>query len=168
MTDRREAIRLAEQLISQGKYERAIEAYEDLLKESPDDIALHNALGDLYVRIGFGEKAVPYFSKVADRYKQSGFRKKAIATLKKAHRQAPADTSVVERLASLHIQEGLAAEACRLLLELAWHHQQNNRVTEAREVYQRVVEIDPHCIQALLKLGELASTHFLEPAFTRS
>ncbi len=157
MTERREATRLAEQLISQGKYERAVEAYKDLLKENPDDIAFNNALGDLCVRIGRGEEAVPFFLKVADTYQQTGFRKKAIATLKKAHRQSPADTTVVERLASLHIQEGLAAEARRLLLELAWHHQQHARLPEAREAYRKVAEIDPHYIPALLKLSELAA-----------
>lgn len=157
MAKERLTIRQAEQLVTQGKYERAIDIYKDILAHKPDDISALNAVGDLYIRIGEGERAVQFFLRAAKNYETGGFYKKAIAILRKAHRQAPTVREVVEHLADLYTQEGLLVEARALLLDLARHHHSLGHTKEARRAFEKVVEIDPHSIPSLLKISELAA-----------
>ncbi len=150
-------IRQAEQLVAQGKYERAIDVYKDILVNKPDDTSALNAVGDLFIRIGEEDRAVPFFLRAANNYEAGGFRKKAIAILRKAHRQAPTEKEVVEHLSNLYNQEGLLVEARALLLDLARHHHSLGHTKEARRAFEKVIEIDPHSIPSLLKISELAA-----------
>lgn len=145
----------AEQLIAQGKIESAIAIYEQLLEKRKDDTGILNTVGDLYVRLGKGDASVPYFRKAAEIFDKSGFRKKAIATLRKAHRQKPIDSDVVEFLARLYQSEGLEGEAKTLLMDLGRHLQKMGNVFRAMEVYQQLVTIDPHYVPARMKLSEV-------------
>jgi tetratricopeptide (TPR) repeat protein len=158
MVDRHRLLRQAEQLVTQGKLQSAVQIYESLLKDRPDDTSVLNTVGDLYIRLGKGEAGLPYFKKAAEQFNNAGFFKKAIATLRKAHRQKPTDSDMVELLASLHVKEGLASEAKTLLMELARHHQITGNLLKAREVYLKVLEIDPHHMPARLKLSEIAAS----------
>ena len=157
MAEKNNHAREAEQLVAQGKYEKAIEVYRVILNENPKDTSVLNAIGDLKVRISKGEEAVPFFRRAAEVFEKSGFRKKAIATLRKAHRQRPNDRDVVMNLADLHVQEGLIGEAKSLLLDFAKHHHSMGSTTAAREAFAKVLEIDPRSIPALLNISELAA-----------
>lgn len=157
MTARRETIRLAEQLISQGRYERAIKTYEEMLKADPHNTTFLNAVGDLHVRLGDGRTAAPFFLRAAESFSRSGFRKKAIAVLRKAHRQIPNDPEIVYLLSELHRKEGLEGEAKQLMMDLARFFLQTNKHAQARKTYERILEIDSRYIPALLKISELAA-----------
>ena len=157
MADKRTQVRTAAQLVSQGKYEQALEIYQQILDDKPGETAILNDVGDLYVRLGRGQEAIPYFRRAAKSFEKNGFRKKAIATLRKAHRQNPTDQEIVEYLAGLHVQEGLIGEARSLMMELARHHHALGHTKEARDAYEKVVEIDPKFLPALLKVSELAA-----------
>src|SRR6202047_4098746 len=69
----------AEKFVQQGKLPNAISEYEKILKADPKDLTVMNTVGDLYSRLGNGEKAVECFKSVGDAYASQGFTVKAIA-----------------------------------------------------------------------------------------
>ena len=144
MAANRKDVTKAEKLVGQGKLQSALKVYENILRKEPDDHALHNAVGDLYVRSGEPKAAVPHFQKSAEVLEGQGFRTKAIAVLRKAYRQAPSNSEIVKTLANLLKQEGLVADARQILIELAKNRHQVGQHKEARKLYKKVLEIDPN------------------------
>mgnify|MGYP000152855466 CR=1 FL=1 len=61
-------VALAERLAARGQYEEAVAEYERLLRSSPTDWTTMNALGDLCVRMGASDRAVPLFRQVGEAY----------------------------------------------------------------------------------------------------
>src|SRR5690348_4740967 len=60
--DRDAALQTADKLLRQGKLADAIAEYVRLVEQQPSDWNSINALGDLYVRAGDGERAAARFA----------------------------------------------------------------------------------------------------------
>lgn len=149
-------LRKAEKLVSQGKLKPAVEAYIKVLRSDPDDPNICNLVGDLLVRLGETATALPYFRRAAKSLETSGFRTKAIATLRKAYRLAEDDSEIARDLATLLKREGLAADARSVLFELAFKKEKEGDIQEAKRIYYQVLEIDSHHVQSLIRIGEIA------------
>ncbi|MBW3671281.1 MAG: tetratricopeptide repeat protein, partial [Acidobacteria bacterium] len=119
MASRDKIIAKAEKLVSKGKIEDAIQEYERLLKDSPNDVNTLNRIGDLWVRINRPSEAVGVFTQIADHYSRDGFFLKAIAIYKKINKLDPSRLEIYEKLAELYAKQGLAMEAKTQYLVLA-------------------------------------------------
>ena len=116
--DREAALKKAEKFLRQGKLDSAIEEYVRLIDEQPRDWNSINALGDLYVRAGNGERAVAQFARVADHLFEEGFLPKASALYKKVLKVQPRHEHTVSRLAEIATRQGLLADAAMYLRQL--------------------------------------------------
>ena len=116
--DREAALKKAEKFLRQGKLDSAIEEYVRLIDEQPRDWNSINALGDLYVRAGNGERAVAQFARVADHLFEEGFFPKASALYKKVLKVRPRHEHTVSRLAEIATRQGLLADAAMYLRQL--------------------------------------------------
>ena len=64
--DRTAILRNAQKLLRIGKLNPAIKLYEQVVRESPEDLQTAAKLGTLYVRAGSPEKAMNLFLGIAD------------------------------------------------------------------------------------------------------
>src|SRR5579859_61398 len=77
------ALEEAARLVSQRKIPQAINQYLAIAQQDPNDLPLHNMIGDLWVREGNIGEALREFHTLADAYTREGFTLKAIAIYKK-------------------------------------------------------------------------------------
>ncbi|MEM8961898.1 MAG: cyclic nucleotide-binding domain-containing protein [Acidobacteriota bacterium] len=78
-----------DQLIADGKWDRAIRRLEGLLDDEPENRRLRQLLGDLLARAGRTDEAIKILSRLADELATEGFFAKAVAVVKKMQRLAP-------------------------------------------------------------------------------
>jgi tetratricopeptide (TPR) repeat protein len=145
----------AEKCVQQGKLSNAIAEYEKIVEKDPKDLTVLNTIGDLYGRLGQGEKAGEYFRKVGDTYASDGFTVKAIAMYKKLTKLNPGAISVVQRLAELYTQQGLYNDARQQYLILADSFIKTNDVANATRIFQKMLEMDPDNTSLQSKLADL-------------
>ena len=107
---------LADKYLRQNKVQEAIRELQKLIEDNPRDHSTLNQLGNLYLRTGNKEAAVPLFIKVAEIYNKQGFALKAVASLKIVSRVEPDNLQALDLLASLNEQQGFIKEA-RMNLE---------------------------------------------------
>jgi pilus assembly protein FimV len=153
--DKGKLIKKAEKLVKQGRLENALQEYMKVLKENPNDWAVVNIVGDIFVRLERKEEAVGYFKKLAGHYEKDGFYLKAIAIYKKIVKLMPSSLPDCLRLAQLYVNQGLPMEAKGYYLKVAQDYLALGKSAEALEIYQKLVNIDPNDVSLNLKLAEL-------------
>src|SRR6185437_524130 len=116
----------AEKFVQQGKLQNAIAEYDKIIKQDPKDLTVLNTVGDLYARLGSGDKAAEYFRKVGDAYAANGFVVKAIAMYKKLTKLHSPSTDALVRLAELYTQQGLYNDARAQYMSIADQYLKNN------------------------------------------
>jgi tetratricopeptide (TPR) repeat protein len=144
----------AEKYVQQGKLQNAISEYEKILKNDPKDLTVTNTVGDLYSRIGEGDKATDCFKSVGDAYASQGFTVKAIAMYKKICKLKPSLESLL-KLAELYTQQGLFNDARAQYLQVAEEFLKAGELENAVRIFQKILEMDPENSQMRVKLAEV-------------
>ena len=144
----------AEKYVQQGKLQNAISEYEKILKNDPKDLTVTNTVGDLYSRIGEGDKATDCFKNVGDAYASQGFTVKAIAMYKKICKLKPSLESLL-KLAELYTQQGLFNDARAQYLQVAEEFMKAGELENAVRIFQKILEMDPENSQMRVKLAEV-------------
>jgi TonB family protein len=150
-----QALNAAKQYVLQRNVQAAVEVYREIVEADPTDLTAINTLGDLYASAGRTQEAMDQFSRVADRYIESGFTREAIATLKKLIAVDSANTETATKLADLYAQAGLPSEARQHYLQIAEALTRKGQTLDALSVYSKVVELDSSNTSTRIKLGEL-------------
>ncbi|MGH8436038.1 MAG: tetratricopeptide repeat protein [Pseudomonas sp.] len=104
------------------QWEQAIHAYDEVLRITETaraELPLYNRVGDLYVRLGKPQDAVPYYEKASDYYAEAGLYNNAIALCNKARRCAPERLDLLRKLGQLSAVQGFQVDARRWFLEYA-------------------------------------------------
>ena len=144
----------AEKYVQQGKLQNAISEYVKILKNDPRDLTVTNTVGDLYSRIGEGDKATDCFKNVGDAYASQGFTVKAIAMYKKICKLKPSLESLL-KLAELYTQQGLFNDARAQYLQVAEEFLKAGELENAVRIFQKILEMDPENSQMRVKLAEV-------------
>jgi pilus assembly protein FimV len=144
----------AEKYVQQGKLQNAISEYEKVLKNDSKDLTVNNTVGDLYSRIGEGDKATECFKSVGDAYANQGFTVKAIAMYKKICKLKPSLESLL-KLAELYTQQGLFNDARAQYLQVAEEFLKAGELENAVRIFQKILEMDPENSQMRVKLAEV-------------
>jgi len=97
-------IDLAQKALQSGDLDRAIYEYESALKLDPEDLKLHNILGDLFVRKNKISEAIKKYILVAEKQREKGFALRAIALYKKVSRLVPDLPEPYEKMAELYVE----------------------------------------------------------------
>lgn len=92
----------AASLLREGKYQKALELFQQVAAEDPNDYSARRNVGYLLRKLGRSDEAVEVFVKLANEYAADGFMLKAIATCKVVLEIDPHHTKTQERLADLY------------------------------------------------------------------
>ena len=150
--DRDRILQSAQKYIDRKKYDRAIEEYQRVIREDPEDARTLLKIGDLQARMQAYGDAIATYDHVGQYYAKHGFAPKAIAVYKqirelmRKHAPELADkyAHITPRLAEIYMQQGLTSEALAAYDELAAWLQRNGRERDAIKVLTRMVELDPN------------------------
>src|SRR5262245_21464747 len=152
--NKQKVLSAAEKFVQQGKLQNAITEYEKILKADPKDLTVLNTVGDLYSRLGQGDRAVECFKNVGDAYAAQGFTVKAIAMYKKLSKLKPSLDCVL-RLAELYTQQGLFNDARTQYKQVAEEFLRAGELEQAVRIFQKILEMDPENAAMRTKLAEV-------------
>ncbi len=144
----------AEKALKAGKITEAIRELQKLADDNPRDIQVLNQIGQLHLRQGNREMAVPCFLKVADLFSKSGFFTKAVASLKIVTREAPENLSAWEMLASLSEQQGFTREALGAYEKVAELSVRTGNLAGVIDVQKKLLELEPDNLKIQVQLGD--------------
>jgi tetratricopeptide (TPR) repeat protein len=155
-TDRESSLRRAEKLLRQGRLDGAIQEYERLVEEQPQDWNTRNLLGDLYVRAGQVEQAAAHFTWIADHFAREGFFPRAIALYKKVIKFKPDDEHALLKSAEIAASQGLLMDAKAAFSAVAGQRRARGDAAGAADVLIRIAALDPSDTQAVLSAARAA------------
>src|SRR5581483_6069647 len=102
------------------------------------------------------------YLKAADAFKVAGFELKSIAVYKKIIKVDPSQMEVYEKLADVHAERGLTANAVEDYLKVAKHYVKQNDFLSALSVYRKLANLDPQNSNIRLKIAEMCQKQGLE------
>ena len=136
-------LKSAEKHLMQGKIPAAISDYQKIIETDPNDFAVLNTIGDLYVRLGNLGEGLRYFNNLASSFYSGGFKVKAIAIYKKITKLAPSSMEARQRLAELYALQGLLSEARAQYLQLADAFVAEGKLDQAAESLRKLAAAEP-------------------------
>ena len=140
--DRDGTLKNAEKFVRLGRYDAAIDEYQRVLQDTPDDWKTTNTLADLYLRAGRVDGAAELLARIADHLAREGFLPRAEAFYKRILKVSPADEHALARLADLASNRGILVEARDYMLALAKAQQGRNDRRAATETLLRLGALD--------------------------
>jgi tetratricopeptide (TPR) repeat protein len=160
--DREKIIQAAQKWVDKKRLDRAIEEYQKIVRDDPNDARTLLKIGDLQARMQDYELAIATYDRVGQFYAQQGFALKAIAVYKQIRdlirKHAPGLTDrysyIVPRLAEIYTQLGLTSDALAAFDEVAARYQRNGQDRDAIEVFRKMVELDSTNPLPYLRLAE--------------
>jgi tetratricopeptide (TPR) repeat protein len=160
--DREKALLSAQKFIDKKRFDRALEEYQRILREEPNDTRTLLKLGDLQIRMQAFADAMSTYDRVAQLYEAQGFAVKAVAVYKQIRdhiqKRSPdlADkfVHVVPRLAQIYAKLQLTSDAIQAYDEVATRYLRLGRKQEAIEIYQQMVALDPNNPLTHVRLAE--------------
>lgn len=155
MADKATILKNAQQFMSKGQIDKAIEQWQQLISESPNDGNIFNTIGDLFLKKNNLNSATEAYLKGAEVFRSAGFSLKSIAVYKKLIKLVPKRIDILVKLGDLNAERGLASNAISDFLAAAKHYSQEGKVREALEVYRKIADLDSSNTQVRLKLAEM-------------
>lgn len=101
----------AAKLLQKSKYDKALEAYQEILKEDPSDLTAQLKCGDILRKLNRGTEAITCYTGVAQAYAEDGLLLKAIAACKLILEIDAAHTETQKVLADLYAKKTGRKEA---------------------------------------------------------
>ena len=160
--DREKILQSAQKLIEKRRFDRALEEYQKLAKDDPNDARTLLKLGDLQVRMQLSAEAMQTYDKVAQVYEAQGFAVKALAVYKQIRehiqKRSPelADrfAHITPRLARIYTQLGLKSDAIQAYDEAASRLLRAGNRREAIDTFREMVNLDPTNPLSYVRLAE--------------
>ncbi len=119
----------------EGKWLKALEAYEQARAEMPEDPEVHNHLGLAYLELERFEEALKAYSE--------------------ASRLAPDDPAPLKRMAEIHEQLGQLHSAATAYLAMGEIYRRRTAWTQAIQALQQAIQHDADSLHARLVLTEI-------------
>lgn len=146
--------RKATEAVRAKNFDRAVELYEKVCAQDPDNGTPRNELGDVFLKLGDTERAVASLTEAGRLYQEFGLTNNAVAVHKKILRHEPNHLHSLWVLGDIRREQGLDAEASAAFLEFLNRYES---VTESeREAFVsrglQLIELmgdDPQILSAL-------------------
>jgi tetratricopeptide (TPR) repeat protein len=145
----------AQRYTAKGQIDKAIEEWQKLIAETPNDGNIYNTIGDLYLKKNAVNEAVAIYFKAANAFHEAGFALKTIAVYKKVIKLAPERLDACLKLAELNAERGLISNAIEDYLTIARQYTKEGDALNALNVYRKIADLDPNNTQIRLKVAEL-------------
>lgn len=154
-SDKSSIIEKAQKLAAKGRIDKAIEEWQKLIAETPNDGNIYNTIGDLHLKANHTKDAIAAYLKAADAFRGAGFELKSIAVYKKIVKIDPSRMDVYEKLADVHAERGLVANAVEDYLRVAKHYAKESNMQASIAVYRKLANLDPKNFAVRQKLAEI-------------
>lgn len=154
-SDKSSIIEKAQKLAAKGQIDKAIEEWQKLIAETPNDGNIYNTIGDLHLKANHAKEAISAYLKAADAFRGAGFELKSIAVYKKIVKIDPSRIDVYEKLADVHAERGLVANAVEDYLRVAKHYAKGGDLQASVAVYRKLANLDPKNFAVRQKLAEI-------------
>jgi tetratricopeptide (TPR) repeat protein len=141
--------------MAKGQVDKAIDEWQKLISESPNDGNIYNTIGDLLLKKNDISRAVEAYLKGAEVFRQAGFSLKTIAIYKKLIKLVPQRFEILIKLGDLNAERGLTGNAIEDYLTAAKQYSQKGHIREALEVYRKIANLDPSNTANRMKLADL-------------
>ncbi len=140
---------------ARGEYHLAIEEYNKILSENDNDAAVHNLVGDTYLKMGNKDQAIDEFERAIEIYTEDAFYSNAVAVCKKILRVDGERASVYENLADLYQKQNLIGEAVQNYKEFADRMKAEGDLEKVFITYQKIKDIMPKKVDTRLSLVDM-------------
>ncbi len=158
----RKILQSAQKLIEKRRFDRALEEYQRLVQDDPNDARTLLKLGDLQVRMELSADAMQTYDRVAQLYEAQGFAVKALAVYKQIRehiqKRSPelADrfAHITQHLARIYTQLGLKSDAIQAYDEAATRLLLVGNRREAIDTFREMVNLDPTNPLSYVRLAE--------------
>jgi|GEM_PF-3270521 len=134
---------------------KAIELSQRLLELDPKDMNIRRKLANYYLTQELPSKAVKELMFLAEVYMSHQLVQQAIEIYKKIVEIHPEKFEVYIKLSELLVSDGRIEEAIAVYFKLVDIYISLKMLTEAKDIYQRIIKLQPENIEARQKLGEL-------------
>jgi len=156
VSDKKEAtLERARKLTDSGQYAEAIEAWRQLLDDSPNDANVYNTIGDLASKSNANAEAIVAYNKAARFFLQEGFHLKAIAVYKKVLKLEPDRAEIYTLLGDLNVVRGLMNNAVADYLSSAKLFLKAGKSMNALTLFRKIAKVDPQNMDVRLRVAEL-------------
>jgi tetratricopeptide (TPR) repeat protein len=146
----------ARQLAESGKFAQAIDAWRQLLDETPhNDANVYNTIGDLCLKNKATPDAIDAYGKAARFYLQEGFHLKAIALYKKILKFDPNRAEMYTLLGDLNVVRGLLNNAVADYLSGAKMYLKIGKAMNALTLFRKITKVDPQNTDMRLRVADL-------------
>jgi tetratricopeptide (TPR) repeat protein len=160
--DREKILQSAQKLIEKRRFDRALEEYQKLVQDDPNDARTLLKLGDLQVRMQLSADAMQTYDRVAQVYETQGFAVKALAVYKQIRehiqKRSPelADrfSHITPRLARIYAQLGLKSDAIQAFDEVASNLLRMGKRREAIDTFREMINLDSTNPLSYVRLAE--------------
>lgn len=135
------------------KYNEAIDAYNKVVKFSPNNLEAYEKLIHCYYKSGVLEKAAEVSATYAKKISAVDIRK-AIMVLDEANKNYPSSSDNLKLMASLYIDMGEKEHAKSVYNILAMLMNKQKKPEAALNAYRKILAIDPNDFNAQIELGD--------------
>ena len=153
--DRRRVLEKAGRARQRGKYKKAIELYEKVLADEPQNFDIHRKLGPLYAEIRQREESLNHFGRAVRELTARGFPDKAVGLCREAVGYYPTDPRIWEAIADLHLNRQRRADAFAALIEGRAHMRGRKLRGAAIRLLKRACVIEPEAVDPQIDLAKL-------------
>jgi len=149
-----------EKFVVKGQYDKALEAFEQIIRADATDTKALNRAADLYLKKNENTKGIETLSRLGECYTKDGFYSKAVAIYKRILKIDTAGTkeslvAVHEKLAELYGQLGLISDAMSHFSIVVDVFDRTGDQEALLRALKKVSDLDPYNIDSQLKLIEL-------------
>jgi tetratricopeptide (TPR) repeat protein len=159
---------VAEHYLKAGQLDRTRSVFEKLLKLAPDDLKTRLALAELLVKEKKSEEAVKEYLGVGQELDRRDMLKESARIYQTAHKLAPGNREVLDRLIRALSQQGEHDQVIELLKNqvkssrdpglmalLAQAYLGKDRIAEAKKLLEQAAGIDSEAVEIRIALGRL-------------
>ncbi|MFZ2948261.1 MAG: tetratricopeptide repeat protein [Desulfuromonadaceae bacterium] len=144
----------AQKFALRGQLDKAVKAYEQILKLDPAAVNLRQKLAELLIKCGRNNDARKEFETIGNHFSKNGFFLKAIAVYKQLQKLFPEDISLSLTLAELNEKYGLVANSLSEYRVVYEYYKKTGNIPEAISILDRMQNVDPQNIPIKIKLAE--------------
>jgi tetratricopeptide (TPR) repeat protein len=139
----------------QGDVRHAIDCLERIYDLDPEDPNNAKELGSLYNKVGNKRKAVEFYWKALEKYREAEYYSNATAIAQMLLRFGEDELLVKHELAFLYEKQGLLGDAVAAYEELAELYKSEGDIEGVLENLKKIVDITPKKIGIRMKLAEI-------------